>query len=166
MKRIVTYILLFLLSISLLYILYIDFLKISLSTVLILLAILLLYGFCMAFGEKGIREIKKQEQKLIHFGLTPKDRSRTLHFALLALSPTYFLCFLVSLFPVHAHGIWFLTTFPCIYLSCIPAVSVFEVYHTLAHKKLPFFLGFFSVIAACCLGGTLVFLFVLEKYII
>lgn len=75
MKRIVTYILLFLLSISLLYILYIDFLKISLSTVLILLAILLLYGFCMAFGEKGIREIKKQEKKLIHFGLTPKDRS-------------------------------------------------------------------------------------------
>ena len=166
MKRIITYILLFLLVIGLLYILYIDFLKISLSTILILLAILLLYGFCMAFGEKGIREIKKQEQKQIHFGLTPKDRSQTLRFALLSLFPTYFLCFLVSLLPVHTHGIWFLTAFPCICLNCVPASSVFEDYHALTHKKLPFFLGFFSAIAVCFLGGILISLFVLEKYII
>ena len=165
MKRIVTYILLFLLSISLLYILYIDFLKISLSTVLILLAILLLYGFCMAFGEKGIREIKKQEQKLIHFELTPKDRSQTLYFALLSLFPTYFLCFLVSLFPVHSHGIWFLTVFPCIGLNCVPASSVFEDYNALTQKKVPFFVGFFSVTAACCLSGLLISSFLLKKHL-
>lgn len=166
MKRIITYIVLFLLSVGLLYILYIDLLKISLSTILILFVVLLFYGFCMAFGEKGIREIKKQEQKLIHFGLTSKDLSQTLRFALLALSPTYFLCFLVSLLPIRAHGLWLFTVFPCIYLSCVPATSVFEDYHALTHKKLPFVLGFFSVVTAACLGGTLISLFVLEKYII
>ena len=99
MKRLIGHILLFLLSVTVFSCIYVGLFKISITIVLILLAVFALYGFCMGLGYKSMEQIKKYERKAVHFGLTRKDHSKILLFSLTTLSPTYFCVVLVSLVP-------------------------------------------------------------------
>jgi hypothetical protein len=69
MKRIIANCVLFGLLITFLCVLYVRLFQVSLSALGILLAVLAIYGFCMEIGWKSAQELKKYEQKAIHFGL-------------------------------------------------------------------------------------------------
>ena len=90
MKRLIGQIILFVLSITFFSCIYIGVFKMSVTAVCILLAILALYALCMGIGERGMRELRKYEQKLIHFGLDEKDGRKILLFSLLTLCPAWF----------------------------------------------------------------------------
>ena len=124
MKRLISNILLFLLSVTLFCCIYIGLFKISVAVVCILLLIFALYGVCMGAGWKSMAELQKYERKAVHSGLTDEDNSKILLFSLTTLCPTYFCVILVSLVPLYTHEIWFITVFPCIFLNCLPASSV------------------------------------------
>ncbi len=160
MKRIISNIILFVLSITILSCVYIGMFKISVTAVCILLCFFGAYGACMGVSWKSMGEIKKYEQKLIHFGLDDKDSVKTLLFSLITLLPTYFCVFLVSLVPIYTYEIWFLTSFPCIVLNFLPASTVLEEYRSLTRKKLPFLASFTLLVITCSgLGITISHLF-------
>ena len=156
MIRIILNVILFLISITFFSYVYIYIFKVPLHVILIILLIFVVYGFIMGWGEKSIRELKKYEQKLIHFGLNKKDESKILLFSLTALSPTYLCVILVSSIPLYTYEVWFITAFPCIILNCIPASSVLDEYHGLVRKKFPFLIMLCSAILLCCLIGVIV----------
>ena len=155
MKRLISHVILFLVSIAFFFFLYVDTLNVSVATLGILLIILVLYGLCAGLGWKSIQELKKYEKKLIHFGLNQKDYSNILLFSLAALAPTYFCVTLVSLVPLYTYEVWFITVFPCILLNCFPASSVLEEYCGLTHRKLPFLAWFCALTASFCLVGVM-----------
>jgi len=118
------------------------------------------YGACMGVSWKSMEEIKKHEQKLIHFGLDDKDSVKILCFSLITLLPACFCIFLVSLVPLYTYDIWFITAFPCILLNFLPASTVMKEYRSLTRKKLPFLASFTLLVIACCsLGITISHLF-------
>ena len=155
MKRIIGQIILFVLSITFFSCIYIGVFKMSVAAFCILLAILALYAVCMGVGEKGMRELNKYEQKLIHFGLDEKDERRILLFSLLTLFPAYFCMILVSAVPLYSYTVWLITVFPCILLNCLPMSSVLEEYHGLTRKKAPFLVCCVLITAVLCLVGVL-----------
>ena len=155
MIRIIRNVILFLISIMFFSYVYIYIFKVPLYVILIILLIFVVYGFIMGWGEKSIRELKKYEQKLIHFGLNKKDESKILLFSLTALSPTYLCVILVSSIPLYTYEVWFITAFPCIILNCIPALSVLEEYHGLVNKKCLFLILFSVLTFICCLIGVI-----------
>lgn len=154
MKRIIGNILLFVVSMSLFCCVYIGLFKVSVTTILILLAFFALYACCMGLGWKSIEELKKYEKKQVRVGLVESDYSKILLFCLTSLMPTYFCVFLVSLVPLFTYSIWFITVFPAILLNCLPVSSVLDEYYCLTHKKAPFLLIFISLTLACCLVGV------------
>ena len=103
-----------------------------------------------------MEELKKYEQKSIHFGLENKDYNKILYFSLTTLFPTYFCAFLVSLVPLYTYEVWFITVFPCIFLNILPASSGLEEYFGLTRKKLPFLLFFSLLIVICCSLGIII----------
>ena len=153
MKRVISNILTFLLSVTFVFGVFIYIFEISVVTVGLLLIIFVIYGLCMGICEKSMRQLKKYEQKSIHIGLIEKDHSKILWFSILSLFPTYFCIFMVSLVPLFTYEIWFITAFPCILMNCFPAISIFEEYHGLTRKKLPFLMLFFIITAVCCILG-------------
>lgn len=155
MKRLIGHILLFLLSVTVFSCIYVGLFKISITIVLILLAVFALYGFCMGLSYKSMEQIKKYERKAVHFGLTRKDHSKILLFSLTTLSPTYFCVVLVSLVPLFTYEVWLITVLPCIFLNCLPATSVLEEYSGLTHQKLPFVSSFLLLTIAFCLLGVI-----------
>ena len=155
MKRLIGHILLFLLSVTVFSCIYVGLFKISITIVLILLAVFALYGFCMGLGYKSMEQIKKYERKATHSGLTRKDDARILLFSLTTLSPTYFCVVLVSLVPLYTYEVWLITILPCILLNCLPATSVLEEYSGLTHQKFPFVSSFLLLTMACCLLGII-----------
>ena len=156
MKRTISNIILFALSITLFSCVYIGMFKISVIAVCALLFFFFAYGACMGVAWKSAKELKKFEQKLIHFGLDNKDSAKILRFSLITLLPTYFCIFLVSLVPLYTYEIWFISVFPCILLNSLPASSVLEEYCGLTRKKLPFLLFFVLLVIVCCGSGILV----------
>ena len=156
MKRLISNILLFLLSITIFSCIYIGLFKISVAVVCVLLFIFALYGTCMGASWKSMKELRKYERKAVHTGLTSKDNPQILFFSLIALCPSYFCMILVSLVPLYTHEIWFITVFPCIILNCLPASSVLEEYYGLTHNKIPFVGLFLLLTVICCLLGVFV----------
>ena len=154
MKRMIGQILLFVLSVTFFSCIYVGIFKMSVATFSILLAILALYALCMGIGERGMRELRKYEQKLIHFGLDEKDGRKILLFSLLTLSPAWFCVILVSAVPLYAYTVWLITVFPCILLNCLPMSSVLEEYHGLTRRKAPFLVCCVLITAGLCLAGA------------
>jgi hypothetical protein len=154
MKRIIGNIALFVITLGLFCVLYIKVFRVSVSVFGILLAFFVVYGFCMALGEKSIRELKKYEQQLIHFGLNAGDEKKVLLYSLTALSPAYFCILLVSVIPLYIYEVWLITVLPCILLNCLPASSVLDEYYCLTHQKRPFLLSFISITVVLCLVGA------------
>ena len=151
MKRIIGQIALFVLSFTLFACIYIGVFKISLIAFLILLAVLALYSVCMGIGEKSMQELKKYEQKLIHFGLNEKD-----HPKIFTLFPAYFCVMLVTAVPLYTYEVWLITVFPCILLNCLPMSSVLEEYHGLTRKKMPFVICSILITTLLCFIGIIV----------
>ena len=143
-------------SITLFSCVYIGMFKISVIAVCVLLFFFCAYGACMGVSWKGMKELKKYEQKLIHFGLDNKDSAKILRFSLITLLPTYFCVFLVSLVPLYTYEIWFISVFPCILLNSLPASSVLEEYCRLTRKKLPFLSFFVLLVIVCCSFGIII----------
>ena len=114
MKRIIVNCVLFGLLITFLCVLYVCLFQVSLSALGILLAVLSIYGFCMEIGWKSAQELKKYEQKAIHFGLCDEDDPKILLHALLSLSSTYFCVLLALLIPLYTYEVWLITVLPCI----------------------------------------------------
>ena len=154
MKRLIGQIILFVLSITFFSCIYIGVFKMSVTAVCILLAILALYAVCMGIGEKGMRELRKYEQKLIHFGPDEKDGRKILLFSLLTLCPAWFCVILVSAVPLYAYTVWLITVFPCILLNCLPMSGVLEEYHGLTRRKAPFVVCCVFITAGLCLVGA------------
>ena len=154
MKRFIGQILLFVLSVTFFSCIYIGVFKMSVTAVCILLAILAMYAVCMGIGEKGMRELRKYEQKLIHFGLDGEDDRKILLSSLLTLCPAWFCVILVSAVPLYAYTVWLITVFPCILLNCLPMSSVLEEYHGLTRRKAPFLVCCFLITAVLCLTGV------------
>ncbi len=155
MKRVISNMILFALSITLFSCVYVGAFKVSVIAVWILLLFFCAYGVCMAASWKSMEELKKYEQKRIHFGLDNKDYNKILCFSFTTLLPTFFCVFLVSLIPLYTYELWFITVFPCILLNILPASSVLEDYFGLTHKKLPFILLFLLMVVLCCCSGIM-----------
>lgn len=156
MKRIIGQVVLFVLSFTLFACIYIGVFKISLIAFLILLTVLALYSVCMGICEKSMQELKKYEQKLIHYGLNEKDHPKILMFSLFTLFPAYFCVVLVTLVPLYTYEVWFITVFPCILLNCLPMSSVLEEYYGLTRKKLPFLACIILITTLLCFIGIFV----------
>jgi hypothetical protein len=156
MKRIIGQIALFVLSFTLFACIYIGVFKISVTAFLILLAIMALYSVCMGIGEKSMQELKKYEQKQIHFGLNEKDHPKILLFSLFTLFPAFFCVVLVTLVPLYTYEVWLITVFPCILLNCLPMSSVLEEYHGLTRRKIPFLVCSILITALLCFIGIIV----------
>ena len=165
MKRIIVNGVLFGLLITFLCVLYVRLFQVSLSALGILLAVLAIYGFCMEIGWKSAHELKKYEQKAIHFGLCDEDDPKILLHALLSLSSTYFCVLLALLIPLYTYEIWLITVLPCIILNCLPASSVLDEYYCLTHKKFPFIASFSALVVVFCCGGALANFLVLNRFI-
>ena len=156
MKNIIRDVILYILSITLFFAVYVCIFKISIIALYILLAFFCVYCICMNVSWKSIRELKKYEQKLIKCGLDNKDYNKILCLSLATLLSTYFCIFLVSLVPLYTYEIWFIAVFPCILLNVLPASSVLEEYFELTRKKLPFLLFFILIIIICCSLGIFI----------
>ena len=155
MKRIISNILLFILSITFFSCVYVGVFKVSVVVICILLVFFFAYGMFMGVSFKSMEELKKCEQKLIHFGLDNKDYNKILYFSLTMLLPMYFCVFLVSLVPLYTYEVWFITVFPCICLNILPASSALDEYFGLTHKKLPFLLLSLLIVIICCSSGII-----------
>lgn len=166
MKRLISNIILFMLSLTVFACIYVGVFKVSVTAIWILLVIFALYGLCMGLGWKSMEKLKKYEKKTIHFRLTKKDNVKTLLLSLAALSPTYFCVTLVSLIPLYTYEVWFVTVLPCIFLNCLPANSVLGEYHELTNKKLPFLASFLILTAVFCLIGIMTSSLVLKRWIV
>lgn len=165
MKRMISNIVLFVFTLTVVFCVYRGLFKISAATICLLLIILALYAFCMDLSWKSMKQLQKYEKKAIHFSLDKNDGSKVLLFSLLSLSPAYFCVFLVSLLPLYINGLWLITVFPCVLANCIPASSVGEEYFELMHQKRPFFVCFLMLILAFLLIGIVVSSVVLKKYV-
>jgi hypothetical protein len=159
MKHAVGNILIYILSLTAAIIfgfVYINVFEISIVAIAVLLAFLAVYAFFIAFGWKSMRKLNAYEQKLVHFGLNKGDERKILFYSLSTLSPMWLCIFLVSCIPLFTNGVWIITIFPCMFLSCVPAATVLEEFYGLTHKKLPFVLLFLLFAVICCLLGVVV----------
>lgn len=159
MKRAVGNVLIYILSLIAAIIfgfLYIKVFKFSLVVIAAFFVFLAVYASFIAFGWKSMQKLNAYEQRLIHFGLNKEDERKVLFYSLSALSPMWLCIFLVSCIPLFTNGVWMVTIFPCIFLSCMPAATVLEEYYGLTRKKLPFVLLFVLFAVICCLLGIAV----------
>ena len=154
MKRVIGNLILFILSMTLFCCIYMGFFKVSVTTILILLAFFALYACCMGLGWKSLEKLKKYEKKQVRVGLDESDYPKILLYCLTSLMPTYFCVFLVSLVPVFTYSVWLITILPAIFLNCLPLSSILEEYYCLTHKRTPFLAIFILLTVICCLIGV------------
>ena len=154
MKRVIGNLILFILSMTLFCCIYMGLFKVSVATILILLAFFALYACCMGLGWKSLEELKKYEKKQVRVGLDESDYPKILLYCLTSLMPTYFCVFLVSLVPVFTYSVWLITVLPAIFLNCLPLSSILEEYYCLTHKRTPFLAIFISLTVICCVVGV------------
>lgn len=156
---------LFALSLIVIGSIYVDLFEVSAGVLAVFFVILILYGFCVAIGGKGMTALESYERKAVHFGLTQKDNPKILASAVAALTPTYFYVLLVSLVPINGYEAWLFVVFPCIVANCLPAVSIMGEYRSLTHKRFPFAVSFLSLSITACLIGTAISTLTFNYYI-
>ncbi len=166
MKRLISNILVFAISLALFIFIYVDRINIPVSLICVVGVIFFFYGLCMAWSWKSTEKIQAYEKRLIHFGLTEKDESRILLFSLIILTPMFFCDLLVSLIPLYTSALWFISVFPCIFFTFIIALGVLDEYYILTHKKAPFLVWFFVLTVAICLIGIIISSLMLSKLVI
>ena len=156
---------LFVLSLIVIGSIYVNLFEVSAGVLAVFFVILILYGFCVAIGRKGMTALDSYERKAVHFGLTQKDNPKILASAVAALTPTYFYVLLVSLVPINGYEAWLFVVFPCIVANCLPAVSIMGEYRSLTHKRFPFAVSFLTLSITACLIGTAISTLTFNYYI-
>ena len=156
---------LFVLSLTVIGSIYVNLFEVSLGVLAVFFVILILYGFCLALGGKGMTALDSYERKAVHFGLTQKDNPKILASAVATLTPTYFYVLLVSLVPINSYESWIFVVFPCIVAGCLPAASIMSEYRSLTHKRIPFAAGFLTLTIAAYLIGTTISTLPFEYYL-
>ena len=156
---------LFALSLIVIISIYVNLFEVSAGVLAVFFVILILYGFCVAIGGKGMTALDSYERKAVHFGLTQKDNPKILASAVAALTPTYFYVLLVSLVPISGYESWLFVVFPCIVANCLPAVSIMGEYRSLTHKRFPFAVSFLTLSITACLIGTVISTLTFNYYI-
>ena len=103
--------------------------------VLIAAALLTLYGLATAASSYGMTEMQKFEQIQAARGILPEDHPKLLLCALLIPLPLHFCTLLASLIPITTWEVWFITIFPCVFLTFQPIRAVGDVYDLYTGKK-------------------------------
>ena len=102
---------------------------------LIAAGLLTLYGFTSGISAWGMTEMKKYEQIQNARGILPEDHPKLLLCALLIPLPLHFCTLLASLIPITTWEVWFITIFPCVFLTFQPIRAVGDVYDLYTRKK-------------------------------
>jgi len=103
--------------------------------VLISAVLLTLYGIATAASAYGMTEMQKFEQIQNARGILPEDHPKLLFCALLIPLPLHFCTLLASLIPITTWEVWFITIFPCVFLTFQPIRAVGDVYDLYTRKK-------------------------------
>ena len=162
MKRKIGHILLTSGFIAVFYFIYVQLFKISVAFIIGFSIFLTVYAFLLGVCWKSMDQIKKYEQKAVHFGLNREDDRKILFYSLTTLAPILLCDVLVSLIPLYTYEVWFLTAFPWIVITCVPAMSILGEYRALTHKRLSFLSLFTLLTLTCCLLGATVSHFLLQ----
>jgi hypothetical protein len=80
-------------------------------------------------------EMKKYEAIQNARGILPEDHPKILLCALTIPLPLHFCTLLASLIPITTWEVWFITIFPCIFLTFQPIRAVADVYDLYTRKK-------------------------------
>lgn len=103
---------------------------------LVIAAVLLtLYGLTAGISAWGMTEMKKYEAIQNARGILPEDHPKILLCALTIPLPLHFCTLLASLIPITTWEVWFITIFPCIFLTFQPIRAVADVYDLYTRKK-------------------------------
>ncbi len=103
--------------------------------VLITAVLLTLYAFASGVSVWGMTEMKKYEQIQNARGILPEDHPRLLLCAMMIPLPLHFCILLASLIPITTWEVWFITIFPCIFITLQPIRAVCDEYHFYTRKK-------------------------------
>lgn len=95
--------------------------------VLITAVLLTLYALASGISTWGMSEIKKYEQIQNARGILPEDHPKILFRALIIPLPLHFCTLLASLIPITTWEVWFITIFPCIFMTFQPIRAVADV---------------------------------------
>ena len=102
---------------------------------LIAAGLLTLYGLTSGISAWGMTEMKKYEAIQNARGILPEDHPKLLLCALTIPLPLHFCTLLASLIPITTWEVWFITIFPCIFLTFQPIRAVADVYDLYTRKK-------------------------------
>lgn len=138
MKRAVYCICLLLLCtvmLSVILLVYRAIFKVDYSVIFASLCIVFTFPIFVNLSRYGRNEIKKQERMIVSTGSHTASDNRILALCIMCMGLIYWGIFLVSLIPIVKPGMMFITLFPALALSCIPAKIVCDTYHSFTHKK-------------------------------
>lgn len=108
--------------------------------VLIAAGFLVLYGLTAAASTWGMQEIQKYETIRNARGILSEDHPKLLLCASVIPLPLHFCILLASLIPITTYEVWFVTIFPCIFITLQPIRAVCDVYQSFTYKKYRFWL--------------------------
>ena len=114
--------------------------KIPLAFILVASFAIALYGGAMGFSQLGMRRLLKYEKTYIYMNIPKKEYPKIMLCCVLALLPIYFCIMLASLIPIFTYEVWFITLFPCLFVSLIPAKEVYDAQYPLTHYKHSFWI--------------------------
>ena len=129
------------------------------------LVVLIIYGACIGFSVKAVKELRKLKAISADAVFSKKERRKILILALSIMLPTYLCMVASSLFICFRYEMFFLLFLPCMLYGCIHASIILSDYEDITHKKGLAFLFFFLVILLCIAVGTTAG-FLLQKLLI
>ena len=103
--------------------------------VLIAAVLLSLYAAASAASAHGIMKMQNYEQIYHARGFLEEDHPKLLLYAMLIPLPLHFCTLLASLIPITTWEVWFVTVFPCIFLTFQPIRAVGDVYDLYTRRK-------------------------------
>ncbi len=111
---------------------YVYLFSVSLVTVLVLAAILLIYGVLMALSWKNSKKAQRLQDGILHCSGTKSTIFKT---ACGISAPFYFCQFLLALFPLQHYAVWLLFLVPAMIVFSLPLGVVAEFCETFGIPK-------------------------------
>ncbi len=140
MKNIIIKISMFAVICGIVLFVYRSLFNIPIVFILVVAATLILYGCAMGFSQFGMRKLIKYEKMYVYTNIPKKEYPKIMLCCVLAFLPIYFCIMLASLIPIFTYEVWFITIFPCLFISFIPAKEVYEAQYPLTHYKTSFWI--------------------------
>jgi hypothetical protein len=153
MKNFIIKISMFALICGIVLFVYRSLFKIPIVFILVAAITLTLYGCAMGFSQFGMRKLMKYEKMYVYTNIPKKEYYKIILCCELSLLPIYFCVILASLIPIFTYEVWFITLFPCLFVSLIPAKEVYEAQYPLTHYKISFWIIqaiIFFVLSSTC----------------